>query len=189
MYEYLCIAYRSQKQQSLWLWRTSTDCICSLCLQWARDKTKAYPVQAWRDPECSRRWKFPDFKKIGTKIWQTCESFATATCTSQDIFLIIISVRRWVDPQDHSGAEIIISMNICNDKTGNRNRDFPTCSGISQPPAPPRSVWAAHGVFTCYLEAPHAAKRRRYLEVSMRKKCPAFWQMDHDFSWFTSVLK
>jgi hypothetical protein len=30
------------------------------------DKGKAVPLQAWRDPEDSRRLRLPDFKTIGT---------------------------------------------------------------------------------------------------------------------------
>jgi len=29
-------------------------------------KAKAIPIQAWTDPEVSRRMKFPNFKTIGT---------------------------------------------------------------------------------------------------------------------------
>jgi len=29
-------------------------------------KTKAVPLQLWRDPEGSRSFKLPDFKKVGT---------------------------------------------------------------------------------------------------------------------------
>jgi hypothetical protein len=29
-------------------------------------KAKAIPLQAWTDPEGSRRFRFPDFKTIGT---------------------------------------------------------------------------------------------------------------------------
>jgi len=29
-------------------------------------KSRIIPVQAWRDPEDSRRLRFPDFKKVGT---------------------------------------------------------------------------------------------------------------------------
>jgi hypothetical protein len=76
-------------------------------------------------------------------------------------FLILFSVRRWVVPQGQSGAESIMSMNTSSDTTGNRNRDFPTCSGIPQQTAPPRSVRAAHSVVTCYFEELHAVKHHR----------------------------
>jgi hypothetical protein len=32
-------------------------------------KGKAIPLQAWTDPECSRRLRLPDFKTIGPRRW------------------------------------------------------------------------------------------------------------------------
>jgi len=32
-------------------------------------KCKVIPLQAWTGPECSRRLRLPDFKKIGTRRW------------------------------------------------------------------------------------------------------------------------
>jgi hypothetical protein len=31
-----------------------------------KDKGKAIPLHAWTSPKCSRRWRLPDFKTIGT---------------------------------------------------------------------------------------------------------------------------
>jgi hypothetical protein len=41
--------------------------------------------------------KLPDLKKFGTWKWQGCQSYAPATFTPQKIFLVLISVRVWVD--------------------------------------------------------------------------------------------
>jgi len=32
-------------------------------------KGKAFPLQAWADPEGSRRFRLPDLKTIGTQRW------------------------------------------------------------------------------------------------------------------------
>jgi hypothetical protein len=55
----------------------------------------------------------------------------------QEIFLVFISVRGWVDPRGHSAARRIMSMKNSNDTIGNRTRDLPTCSAVPQPTAPP----------------------------------------------------
>jgi len=34
--------------------------------KYIKGKSKAIPLQAWRDPKGSRRFRLPDFKTIGT---------------------------------------------------------------------------------------------------------------------------
>jgi len=57
----------------------------------------------------------------------------------QEIFLILISVRGWVDPWTNSAAGRIMSMKISTDTIGIRTRDLPTCSAVPQPTAPTRT--------------------------------------------------
>jgi hypothetical protein len=44
-------------------------------------KGKAIPLQAWTDPEGSRRLRLPYFRKINTGKWQGCQPYASAAFT------------------------------------------------------------------------------------------------------------
>jgi len=52
-------------------------------------------------------------------------------------FLVLVSVRGWVNPRGHSAAGRIMSMKNFNDTIGNRTRELLACSTVPQPTAPP----------------------------------------------------
>jgi len=72
---------------------------CYISAETCKGKGKAIPLQAWTSPEGSRRLRLQDFKKISTWRWQGCQPYAPAAFTTQETFLVLISVRGWVDPR------------------------------------------------------------------------------------------
>jgi len=55
-------------------------------------ESKAIPLEAWTDPEESRRLRLPYFKTMGIWKWSVCQPYAPASFTPQETFLELISV-------------------------------------------------------------------------------------------------
>jgi hypothetical protein len=95
-------------------------------------KGKAIPVQAWTDPEGSRRLRLPDFKTIATWRCWSCQPYAPAVLTPRKYLWCLFL---WIaeSTSKHSAAGRIMSMKNSNDTIGNRTRDLPACSAVPQP--------------------------------------------------------
>jgi hypothetical protein len=67
----------------------------------------------------------------------------SALCASLPLppgrFLVLISVRGWLDPMCHSAARRIRSIEKFSDLTGNQTHDLPICSTVTQPTTQPRA--------------------------------------------------
>ena len=60
-------------------------------------KGKAVPLQAWSGPEGSRKLRFPDFMTTATVV--RLLALGTGRLYPQEMLLVLISVRRWVEPR------------------------------------------------------------------------------------------
>jgi hypothetical protein len=88
----------------------------------------------------------------------------------QEIFLVLISVKRLSQPQGHTAAGRIMTMKISIDTIGNRTCDLPACSAVPQPTAPPRAPFTCVYVMV-YSEIKRNVKVPSYVrvrEVSLR---------------------
>jgi hypothetical protein len=58
---------------------------------------KTIPVEASTDPDGSWSLRFPDFETIGKWKWLGCQPYAPAAIIPNGIYLVLISVRGWVE--------------------------------------------------------------------------------------------
>jgi len=81
-----------------------------------------------------RRLRLPGFKTVGTWVKVVRLSDLDTGCLyPQEIFPVLVSVKRLSRTQGHSAAGRIMSKKNSNDTIGNRNLDLPACSVVPQP--------------------------------------------------------
>jgi len=70
----------------------------------ATNKGTAIPVQARTGPEDSRKLRLPDIKVVRLSAVSNDRLYNPTHPPSQEIFLVLISIKRLSRPQSHSGA-------------------------------------------------------------------------------------
>ena len=90
-------------------------------------KGKSVPLQAWTGPEGSRKLRFPDFVTTAQDSGRL-SALRTGRLYPQEIFLVLISVRGWVDPGAIVRSEGFYVNEKSTDTSWDRTSDFPICS-------------------------------------------------------------
>ena len=95
-------------------------------------KGKAVPLQAWTGPEVSRKLWFPDFV---TTAQDGCRLLAlrTGRLYPQEILLVLISVRGWVDPRAIVRSDGFYVNEKSTDTSWDRTSNLPNCSTAPWP--------------------------------------------------------
>jgi len=89
-------------------------------LKW---KSEAIPLESCTDPECSRRFRLPEFKSIGTLMWQLYQPHAPAAFTPMKYCWYSFLLES-ESTQGHSAAGSIISMKNYHKKSGIDSANF-----------------------------------------------------------------
>ena len=99
-------------------------------------KVKKSFYRSGQDPSVPGGWG----SQISKQLAHESDNFVISTHRPplpQEIFLVLITVRGWVELHGHNAAGRNKWMKISSDIKRNRTHDLPACSAVPQPTAPP----------------------------------------------------
>jgi hypothetical protein len=79
------------------------------------------------------------------------QPYALATFIHQEIIMVLISVRGWVNPRGNSEPERFMSMKNSVDTNRNRTGDLLACNVVPQPTVPPRTPQGRNGTVSKHI--------------------------------------
>jgi len=100
-----------------------------------KDEIKVIPLQAWTNPWGSRSLRLLGFLESRHMNVVVLSVLFAGRLYSQEIFLVLVSFRGWVDPRATVRPEGLCQWKI--PMTGNGTRDLPVCRAVPQPTVPP----------------------------------------------------
>jgi hypothetical protein len=101
-------------------------------------KGKIIPVQAAEAFRFARGWGSHIFRHSPHRCRQDCQPYAPAALYPPGRFLVLISVRGWVDPRAIVRLEGLGKLKMST-SSGTRTGDLPACSTVPQPTTLPRA--------------------------------------------------